>query len=97
MRTRAKGKGGNEPRDASIVQRVVRLHRRRTKFTCERWADHPGPHAIGEHAAILDYDDALRMRLVLATERQAKALEAIAAILDDVCNGDGYVRTVVVE
>lgn len=67
------------------------------KFTCERWADHPGPHAIGEHAAILDYDDALRMRLVLATERQAKALEAIAAILDDVCNGDGYVRTVVVE
>lgn len=53
-----------------------------TADVCMRWKDHPGQHEadIGR-ADQADHDDAMRVRLVEASERQAAALEEIADTL----------------
>jgi hypothetical protein len=50
---------------------------------CARWKDHPGQHEfdIGR-ADQADHDDAMRMRLVEASERQADALEAMTSAVE---------------
>ncbi|MFI4978417.1 MAG: hypothetical protein ACHQC8_07085 [Solirubrobacterales bacterium] len=49
---------------------------------CARWKGHPGRHeADMGRADELDHDDAMRVRLVEAAERQAAALEEIADTL----------------
>jgi len=52
--------------------------------TCARWKDHPGQHEPDvARADQADHDDAMRVRLVEASEHHTEALDRIADAIDD--------------